>query len=178
MNHSGSSQALIAIAFMALIAWRMYGRIRRNIGRQTFKPVRPWITLVLFPVLTALLAYAARAMPLAQECLAGGIALGLALGVLGHRLTRFEATPEGMFYTPNAHIGIVLSAVLVARIAYRFMTNGFPGAASGAPPPSNPLTPLTLLIFGTLAGYYWAYAVGLLRWAFRVRSEAKNTASA
>jgi len=29
------------------------------------------------------------------------------------------------------------------------------------------LTPLTLALIGTLAGYYCAYAVGLLRWASR-----------
>ena len=29
-------------------------------------------------------------------------------------------------------------------------------------------SPLTLAIFGTLAGYYVAYAIGLIRWARRV----------
>jgi hypothetical protein len=34
------------------------------------------------------------------------------------------------------------------------------------------LTPLTLLLVGTLAGYYWTYAVGLLRWSARSRDSA------
>jgi hypothetical protein len=32
-------------------------------------------------------------------------------------------------------------------------------------------SPLTLLIFGTLAGYYVTYAIGLLSWQRRVRAE-------
>ena len=57
----------------------------------------------------------------------GGVLLGAALGVLGLRLTRFEATSAGLFYTPSAHLGIALSTLLVCRIAYRFITGGFPG---------------------------------------------------
>jgi hypothetical protein len=177
MNHPGSSQALITVAFMALIAWRMYARIRRNIGRQKLSRVRPWITLVIFPVLIALFAYAARALPQAEECLGAGLLVGIALGVLGQRLTKYESTAEGLFYTPSAHLGIALSTLLVCRIAYRFMVNGLPGSP-GAAPPGNPLTPLTLLIFGTLAGYYWTYAIGLVRWVLRTRSSTPDASSA
>lgn len=42
-----------------------------------------------------------------------------ALGVYGLRLTRFERTPTGLFYTPNAHLGIALSLLLVLRLGYR-----------------------------------------------------------
>jgi hypothetical protein len=42
-----------------------------------------------------------------------------------------------------------------------------PGASGAAPPPGSTLTPLTLLLVGTLAGYYWTYALGLLRWSAR-----------
>lgn len=163
-----STQALGTAAFVAFIAWRIYARVRRSIGRQRLSPVRPWISVVLFPVLIVLLTLASRSAPLAQTCLLAGTALGIGLGVLGIRLTRFEDSPDGRFYTPNAHIGVVLSTLLVCRIAYRFVAGGFPGAAVGTPPPSaNALTPLTLLLIGTLAGYYCTYAAGLLRWSLR-----------
>jgi hypothetical protein len=68
---------------------------------------------------------------------------------------------------------VALSTLLVCRIAYRFVVVGLPGAAaSGAPPAPPALTPLTLLLIGTLAGYYCAYAVGLLRWSARNPSPA------
>ena len=36
------------------------------------------------------------------------------------RLTKFKKSAAGYFYTPNAHIGIALSLLLVARLGYRF----------------------------------------------------------
>lgn len=165
-----ATHALTTAAIIALIAWRLYARIRRNIGRQRFRPARPWITVSIFPLLLVLLGFATMMRPLSEGSLWAGVALGVALGVLGHRLTRFEVTPEGYFYTPSAHLGIALSTLLVCRIAYRFIINGFPG--TGATPPSGQsLTPLTLVLVGTLAGYYCTYAVGLLRWYARARQE-------
>lgn len=164
------SHALVTVVVVLLIAWRLHARIRRLIGRQKLSPVRPWINVVVFPVLIALLALGSHRHPLPAGSLAGGTALGIALGVIGLRLTRFEVTAEGLYYTPSAHIGIALSVLLVARILWRFLSVGFPGPAAGPPPPGSTLTPLTLALLGTLAGYYFTYAVGLLRWSVKSRS--------
>jgi hypothetical protein len=169
-----TQHALVTVAIIALIAWRLYSRVRRSIGRQRLSAVRPWITLTVFPLLLLLLSFSLRAQPLTEMSLAAGLAAGIALGLLGLRLTRFEASARGLFYTPSAHLGIALSLLLVCRIAYRFMVNGLPGSAGG-PPPATALTPLTLLILGTLAGYYCTYAIGLLRWSFRTRGAAAAT---
>jgi hypothetical protein len=164
------THVLVTILFVALIAWRMHARIRRLIGRQKLSPGRPWINVVLFPVLVGFLALGSHLHPPAAASLAGGIALGIALGVYGLRLTRFEVTTEGLYYTPSAHIGVALSVLVVARILWRFLIVGFPGSSPGTPPPGTPLTPLTLALVGTLAGYYFTYAVGLLRWAAKSRN--------
>jgi hypothetical protein len=163
-----ATHAVTTAIIIALIAWRLYARIRRNIGRQTFHPRRPWITLCVFPLVLALLGFATVTHPLAEGGLWAGVALGIGLGVLGNRLTRFEVTPEGYFYTPSAHLGVALSMLFVCRIAYRFIVTGVPGVG-GTPPAPQALTPLTLLLLGTLAGYYCSYAVGLLRWYGRAR---------
>lgn len=163
------SHALLTAAIVALIAWRLYARVRRHLGRQRFSARRPWFNAVFFPLGVLALVFAARLQPLAEEALLAGVFIGAALGVLGLRLTRFEATPEGLFYTPSAHLGIALSTLLVCRIAYRFVVSGAPGMGAGSSPPP-PLTPLTLLLVGTLGGYYSAYALGLLRWSARTRS--------
>lgn len=171
---------LVTIAIIALIAWRMHSRIRRTIGRQRLSPVRPWITVVLFPLVTALLAFAALRSPEPIGIyLAGGAVVGIGLGLLGLRLTRFEVTPTGRFYTPSAHLGVALSVLLVCRIAWRFAAGGFPGAAGAGSsgPPAGSLTPLTLLLVGMLAGYYTTYAIGLLRWSARSRDLVPSEAS-
>ena len=48
-----------------------------------------------------------------------GVVGGAALGRLGLRLTRFEQTPLGLFYTPNAHLGVALSLLFLGRLIYR-----------------------------------------------------------
>ena len=151
-----------------LLIWRIYSRIRRMVGSQRLSRVRLWITLVIFPTLVLLLGYAAHENAKLLSWLAGGLAFGSFLAVYGLRQTRFEQTPQGLFYTPHAHLGIALSLLFVGRIVYRlvevYALNGAasPGTAEFA------RSPLTLAIFGLLAGYYVIYAVGLVRWRNRV----------
>jgi hypothetical protein len=147
-----------------LIAWRMYSRFRRMVGRQRLSKVRPWITLILFPLIIALLALSALHHPERLALLAGGLVLGVLLAVYGLRRTQFEVTPQGWFYTPNAHLGIALSLLFVARIAWRFVEIYM--LDPGVPRDMREFgsSPLTLGVFGLLAGYYIGYAIGLVRW--------------
>jgi hypothetical protein len=161
----------------ALVIWRLYSRVRRVIGRQKLSVVRPWLTVTLFPLLLAMMALAAMKQPVAIVALLAGAAIGVVLGMVGHRLTNFETTPQGLFYTPNAHLGIALSLLFAGRIAYRFMQISLAGGAPASPyGPGFVSSPVTLLIFGTLAGYYVSYAIGLLRWRRQVA--ATGTAAA
>ena len=162
-----------SLALAAFIIWRLYARVRRVIGRQKLSTVRPWLTITLFPLLLALMLLGTLANPLAAVALLSGAAVGVALGVIGHRLTTFEVTPQGLFYTPNAHLGIALSVLLAGRIAWRYLQISMVVDTSTPGPPAGFVSsPLTLLIFGTLAGYYVCYAIGLLRWQRQVRAEA------
>ena len=159
----GSS--LLTGAVILLIAWRVYVRIKRMVGRQKSKIWRHWITVILFPSLGAMLALAAMANPEAEGALAGGIAVGVGLAIFGLRKTRFETTPIAYYYTPNAHIGIALSLLLVARVGYRFYEMWAMSTAQSAGQMQDfGRSPLTLAIFGTLAAYYTAYAIGIIRW--------------
>lgn len=156
---------VVPIGIGALVLWRFYSRARRMVGRQQLSPVRPWITVCVFPILTVLFAMASIAQPMSPLALLAGVVVGIGLGVFGLRKTRFEKTPQGLFYTPNAHLGIALSLLLLGRIIYRLI-QVYSISGSAAPPPQigYATTPLTLVIFGTLAGYYVTYAIGLLRW--------------
>lgn len=140
------------------------------VGRQRLSSVRPWLTVCLFPMLIALLLVGALAHPPAALGLVAGLAIGVALGLYGLRLTKFEQTPLGLFYTPNAHLGIALSMLFIGRLLYRAAQFYLGVAAAQGGAIAFGRSPLTLIIFGTLAGYYVAYAVGLLRWRRRVDS--------
>jgi len=157
---------VVPIGVGALILWRTYSRIRRVVGRQQLSNVRPWITVSAFPILLVLLTVSSIAQPTSLLTLTGGVLIGICLGIYGLRVTRFENTPQGMFYTPSAHVGIALSLLLVGRILYRLLqVYGLYGMPPD-PRVNYATTPWTLLIFGTLAGYYVTYAIGLLRWRY------------
>jgi hypothetical protein len=167
-----STTSLIFIALVPLIAWRLYSRIRRLIGRQQSKLWRHRAAAILFPLLILMLGAGAIFSPLAIGALAAGIATGVGLSIWGLRSTRFEVTPQGWFYTPNAHIGIALSVIFAARILYRLFQVYAIGMASNSSAQDFTRSPLTLLVFGMLASYYAAYAVGMLRWRRSHRTAA------
>jgi ABC-type dipeptide/oligopeptide/nickel transport system permease subunit len=148
------------------------------VGKQRLSKIRPRITLTIFPLLVILLAVTAFPHRERIAWLAVGLCAGGLLGVFGLRKTVFEATAEGFFYTPYAHLGIALSLLFIARIVYRVVElllvdpnvpQGMEGFAQSS---------LTLSVFGLLAGYYIVYAIGLARWRARViakqRRESEN----
>jgi hypothetical protein len=154
--------ALLGIG--ALVAWRLYRRAHKLIMRQHFSPRRSRMSLIFFPLLILLFLAGSYTHPLAVAAELGGVLIGVGLAVYGLRHTKYENTAEGLYYTPNAHIGIALSILLAGRVAYRFFQMYVSTAAFAQPPQDFARSPLTLLIFGTTAGYYAWYALGLIRW--------------
>ena len=163
-----ATPSAVLLVLVPLFLWRMYSRVRRLIGRQRLSRVRPWITLAIFPLLIVLLAWLTSAQPGRLAFLAAGAATGVPLGLFGLKHTRFEPTKQGLFYTPNVHLGIALSLLFLGRIVYRVveiyaLRTALPTDFSGFA-----VSTLTLCVFGLLAGYYMTYAVGLVRWRARV----------
>ena len=166
-----SPSTITLLILIPLIAWRIYSRIRRMVGRQRLSKIRPWITLAVFPLITAMLALAALRHPERLTLLAGGLAVGMLLAVYGLRRTKFEVTPQGYYYTPNAHLGIALSLLFLARIAWRFVEIYMLNPDVPRNMQEFGSSALTLGVFGLLAGYYIGYAVGLVRWRRSVTLE-------
>jgi hypothetical protein len=162
-GHMAAAPNYIApVVIFSLIAWRMYRRVRRHIGRQPFQPKRLVVRLVIYGVLGCVVAFVSLGHPAVLLGLACGIALGGLLGWVGLKLTHFEPTADGHFYTPNIYIGVTLSCLLVARIAYRFIVLSPAAYGTNQPPPVLGQSPLTLGLFGLLVGYYFVYYIGLL----------------
>ena len=158
-----NSAQLVPALVGPFIAWRIYQRLRRNIGRQLLRPKRLIGSIVMFSIVSAGIAFAAAQYLPSLAALGGGLGLGAIAAVFGLRLTRFE-TREGVdYYIPNTYIGVGLSLLLVGRIIFRVLVLTTQPPAGAMPPPSLFHSPLTLLVFGATAGYYVAYSAGVLR---------------
>lgn len=149
----------------------VYRRLRRHIGRQPLQPWRIGLRLagVSIAALALLLIGVAGALggSMAGLGVLAGLAGGAMLGSYGLRLTTFETTADGRFYTPNPWLGIGLSALMLGRLAYRFVA--VRGASQVALMGDSTAlgilhrSPLTLAIAGLLVGYFLRYSVGLWR---------------
>ncbi len=164
--HPSSTTTLLLLT--PLLAWRIHARFGRLIGRQRLSKYRAWISLLLFPSLVTLLAWSARDHGAALGLLAAGLLAGGALGLFGLRRTRFEPTRQGLYYTPDARLGMVLMVLFVGRLAWRLLQAYVlePQVDHGLADFAR--SPLTLSVFGLLAGYYISYAIGLARWRMQV----------
>ncbi|ROH93117.1 hypothetical protein ED208_00855 [Stagnimonas aquatica] len=163
---------LPVLAYAApLLAFSAYRRVRRNIGRQPYRPLRLWIRSgVIALIFFALLRWPAFEPALALAMIAGTVA-GVLLARLGVRLTRFETLPDGRFYTPNTALGVGLSLLFLARIGYRLLVllpalqaaNESGGGAALRSAMSGSRSALTMALLGLVLGYFFAYCLGLLR---------------
>ena len=153
---------LVPAIVIPFIAWRVYMRVRRNVGRQPFRPSQLVVRIVIFSIISLLIGLGAMNYPQSLEALGGGLVLGVPLALIGLHLTKFETTPTGKFYTPNTAIGVALIVLFAGRVGYRMFAL-FGASPTGSPPPAPFQSPLTLLIFGVTAGYYIAYYAGVLR---------------
>lgn len=157
------------LILLPVLAWRVYTRVRSRMVRQRSIVSRHYTGLLAFFAMV-LVPASEMSDPLAIAALAGGTLAGLALGVYGLRITRFENTDEGYFYTPNARLGILVAMALVARILYLGVLI-YANKGSNAPTPRITDSPLTMLTVGLAAGYFWMYSAGLLRWRMKLRKE-------
>lgn len=156
-----SPTPIVAAVLAPLILWRVYKRVQRLMVRQRSQPWRHWIAVVLFPLLVLGLGIGAMFHPIALAALVAGVSVGAALGMVGLSKTRFERLGTDFYYTPHAGIGLAVSLVFIARLAYR----GYEFYTLGAQQqPDFGRSPLTLIAFGIMAGYYFTFATGVLRY--------------
>jgi hypothetical protein len=96
---------------------------------------------------------------------AAGLAAGLVLGAIGLLLTRWEATPRSLHYTPNRWLVLVVTLIVSARILYGLYRSAAV-AQAGVAGTSVVLAfgiPESFAAGGAVIGYYLAYNAGL-RW--------------
>ena len=160
-------------AVTAIVAFGVYRRVRRNIGRQTLTATRQYLRMTIFTVLCVVLAFIQPLHPAGVAYIASGLIVGAIVGWFALRHTGFEATPQGYFYTPHLYIGIAVTALFIGRLLYR-MVLLYDTASKAAPGmrPAPDYNPLTLGILFLTASYYIVYCTGLLRWLRKAQQAA------
>jgi hypothetical protein len=132
---------------------------------------RPWLATLnaiamtfsaVFFLLTAAITSAWIANAFSSAVI--GLAIGCVLGIVGLLLSRWEATPRSLHYTPNRWLVLVITLAVTLRVAYGFwrgwMTvrmqpgESFIGAFGVAE---------SLGVAAIVIGYYLAYGLGLRR---------------
>jgi len=155
------NQTYFYILFGALIAWSIYRRVRRSIGRQKLRTGRIIFVLVVFCVAAFFIMLAGLLNPRLLVGFGAGILGGVIFGFASLKLTKFETTQEGHFYKPDTRIGVVISLLWVGRLIYRMaVLKGTDMSVSAGHPPAGQ-SPLTFAITGLVFGYYVVYYIGL-----------------
>ena len=124
----------------------------------------------MFLATVALIGAVSFEQPKSLVGLAMGVVIGAAFGFLGLRLSRFERTVDGSFYTPNTLLGGGISVLFVGRLLYRFVVLNQVGDRPHWSPQNLVASPLTLALFGLTAGYYIVFSIGVVWTMRRIKS--------
>lgn len=157
----------IAILLM-LLPLSLWQRFRSSGARRQARPwlvsFNLWSTGVSTGLFAIFAAIAGFWWPGAWAYAGLGWIIGLALGGLGHVLTRFEAGPQTLFYKPNTWLVLALTLMVVVRLVAG-LVQGWQASVNGAAwPQSGWLSHAGLLAMAAvLLGYAGMYAVLLRR---------------
>jgi hypothetical protein len=157
---------LIVIALMPVMLIQRYraGKARRL--------ARPWVATLNLALLAfsavfflASAAFTTIWIPMSLTGAAMGLAAGVVLGAIGLAITRWEATPRTLHYTPNRWLVLIVTLIVSARVSYGLYRSFAVAQAgmSGTALVTAFGVPESLGAGATVIGYYLAYNIGV-RW--------------
>lgn len=165
--------SITTIALLLLtpvLVWRVYSRIKAQMMRQRSIMQRHYTGVGAFAAMALVPASQFLTQPAQLGWLMLGVAGGIAYGIWGLKLTRFEDTREGCYFTPNPRLGLIVAMLFVASMLY-IGFEIYANQGSGNPTPKVTDFPLSLPSLGLVAGYFATYSAGLLKWRFKVRRQ-------
>jgi hypothetical protein len=160
MNPGITVTTLALLVLTPVLVWRVHARLKTQMARQRSILTRHYTGIFVFIAMIAVPASELLNKPYSLGALAVGVAGGIGYGIWGLKLTRFEETDEGYFFTPNARLGIVIAMLFAARVLYI----GFDLYAGNGPTPLFTDSPLSMLVVGLTGAYFGTYSIGVLRW--------------
>lgn len=167
------------VAFVLLLAFVLWRRGRRMIGRQRFSERRTRMRSILFLIFTALLAwiYVRHGYPAVfYLSLVVGFVVGAIIAAFALRFTRMGRDERGVWYTPNIYLGTGLIVLLVGRYVYEYFVilprvqERMQTAAQGVQHTPVLYHPVLYGLLFVVLGYYVVYYGGLLYKVKRVGS--------
>ncbi|MES2015269.1 MAG: hypothetical protein V4484_02140 [Pseudomonadota bacterium] len=166
---NGLSVYTVALLVLApLLVWRIYSRVKGMMKRQRSIMQRHYTGALAFSALVLVTGSQLMDQPGSLGWLAVGTLGGIAYGVWGLKLTRFEIVKEGYFYTPNARLGLLIAMLFVTAVMYvGFEIYANQGMGTATPKATDYVFFMPCL--GLMAGYFGTYSVGLLRWRWKLR---------
>jgi hypothetical protein len=177
---------LLPIVVIALTPVLLIQRYRAGTSR---RPARRWMVILavvstgisaLFLLLTS--AFTNIWVTDAFGDTALGLGAGGALGVAGLLVTRWEATPRSLHYTPNRWMVLVITLLIAGRILFGLYRAGVAARSgmSGGEVAGAFGVAESLGAAGLVIGYYLAYNAGVVwrigKWnrrALRVMNDAR-----
>lgn len=165
-----------------LVLFIIYRRFRRLFGRQRLRPKSMMFRVVLLSVIGVLLLPASFFSTELALSLIVGVAVGIGLGIWGAKHTRFQKQDDVLYYIPHTYAGMVVSALFLGRIIYRFVMisgSAFSVVSVGTAPSPGDFggfggiyhNPVTRCIFFILIGYYVYYYLYVLRESKHLKPE-------
>ncbi|NHZ61209.1 hypothetical protein [Massilia genomosp. 1] len=167
--------SITTIALLVLapfLVWRFYQRLKAMMTRQRSIVSRHYTGLGVFAAMILVAGSEVTTRLPLLGWLAVGTAAGIAYGIWGLKLTRFEN--DTCYFTPNARLGMVIAMLFFARVMY-IGVEIYANQGSGVPTPGFTDSFITLLALGLTAGYFGTYSAGLIRWR-RALKKAINAA--
>ena len=160
---------LLSFVLLPVSLWARYrsGRARRRVQGWVVR-TNAWLFAVSALVFLGSAWIVGWWLPQAPRDALLGLLAGVAIGIVGLWLTRFEHDPQGYFFTPNRWLVLALILVVVTRIVAGLWLTAAPMLGVAIPFESEALKGGWLAIAGLLLGYHGSYA-----WGLRARLPAK-----
>src|SRR5947207_13320892 len=155
--------AFAGVVLLSLALCYRAGTARRQ-ARPWVASLNVWLTgfsAVFFLSFTLLLSFW---VPSAFRFAVIGTGCGAILGLLGLALTRWERRPNGLFYTPNRWLAVVITLAIAARFIYGWWHASHSGGS--APGEQRWLITasamqLSVAVAAGLVAYYLIYSIGV-----------------
>jgi hypothetical protein len=155
--------ALVGVILLSLALRYRAGTARRE-ARRWVARLNVWATsfsAVFFLSFTLILSFWVES---AFRFALIGLGCGAILGLLGLAMTRWESRSDGLFYTPNRWLALIVTLAIAARFAYGWWHathygSSAPGAQHWFITASG--TQFSLAVAAGLIGYYLVYSLGV-----------------
>jgi hypothetical protein len=163
---------LLPLIVIALTPFMLVQRYRVGTARRQGRPWLATFGVVMMAGSTIFFLVGAGVTSLwVQDAFTGalaGVAIGMALGLVGLLVTRWELAPGSFHYTPNKWLVLSVTLIVTARLLYGFYRSWVAAQAgiSGTALVTTFGVPQSLAAGGTVLGYYLAYGAGL-RWRLK-----------